>query len=65
MRYYGKINYINTESNAISVAKLISILQTIPNKDMEIYIYDDNAKIRPVVDIAISEDNKNLLICDF
>lgn len=63
--YYGKINYINTESNAISVAKLISILQTIPNKDMEIYICDDNTEIRPVVDIAISEDNKNLLICDF
>lgn len=65
MRYYGKINYIKTGSNAISVAKLISILQTIPNKDMEIYICDDNVEIRPVVDIAISEDNKNLLICDF
>lgn len=35
------------------------------DKDTPMFIVDDNAKKRPIVDIASDENDEEIIICDF
>lgn len=56
--------YISTNKSAITVEQMIEILSKF-DKDTPMFIVDDNAKKRPIVDIASDENDEEIIICDF
>ena len=56
------MQYISTNSKAITVAEMINILK-LQDESAEIYIVDDNLNKRPVLDIGL--ENNNIVICDY
>lgn len=58
------MEYISTNKSAITVAQMIEILSEY-DKDTPMYIVDDNDEKRPILDIALENNRKQIIICDF
>lgn len=58
------MEYISTNKSAVTVSQMIGILSEY-DKDTPMYIVDDNDQKRPILDIAVENNKKEIIICDF